>query len=60
MLKRFARDDRGATATEYALIAGIFAIFTVATVQAVYVETTQSFENVGSAIAIGNAEAPLP
>ena len=58
MLKRFVRNDEGATGIEYALLASILAIAVLAAVQAVHVETRTSFENAGDAIAIGNAEAP--
>jgi len=58
MLKRFVRDNEGATGIEYALLAGILAIAVLAAVQAVHVETKTSFENAGVAIASGNAEAP--
>ena len=58
MLKCFLKDERGATATEYALLAGMLALFAVAAVQAVHVEVEQSFDNVGTAIASGNTSVP--
>ena len=54
MLKRFARDELGATGMEYALLASILAIAVLAAVQKVHVETKTSFENTAAAISIGN------
>jgi len=58
MLKRFARDERGATGIEYALLATMLAITVLAAVQSVHEGTESSFEQASAAIAIGNAEAP--
>jgi len=58
VIKRFATADDGATSIEYALLASILAIAVLAAVQVIHVEVEASFENAGTAIAAGNAEAP--
>ena len=45
LLRRFAKDDCGATAIEYALIAGLIALVIITGVTAVGTKLSTSFEN---------------
>jgi len=47
-IKRFADDEAGATAIEYALIAGIVSIAIVASLTGVKTELSTTFNKVGS------------
>lgn len=50
LLKRFARDARGATAIEYAIIAGMLSIGILAGVQAVGGEAKSQYEDINTAV----------
>ncbi len=50
ILSRFARDDSGATAIEYGLIAGLIAVVIVAAVTTVGTKLTNSFNKVGNSL----------
>jgi pilus assembly protein Flp/PilA len=47
-LKRFARDDSGATAVEYAIIAGLIFLVIIAAVAAVGTALTNTFNEVAT------------
>ena len=47
-LSRFIRDDSGATALEYGLIAGLVAAILVTSISAVGAKLTNGFTNVGN------------
>ena len=49
-LSRFARDDLGATAIEYGLIAGLVAVVIITAVTTVGTKLTNTFNNVGNAL----------
>ena len=48
--KRLAKDDRGATAIEYALIASLIAVAIISAVQLVGTKTSTVFAEVGNAL----------
>ena len=50
ILSRFARDDSGATAIEYGLIAGLVAVVIVTAVTTVGTKLTNTFNKVGNAL----------
>jgi pilus assembly protein Flp/PilA len=50
ILTRFLRNDNGATAIEYALIASLIAVFIVAAVQVVGTQVSTVFTEVGNAL----------
>jgi len=50
MLARFVRDDSGATAIEYGLIAGLIAVVLVTAVSAVGNTLTNTFNKIGNAL----------
>jgi len=50
VIKRFARDESGATAIEYGLIAAGIAVVIIATVQAVGKNLTGTFTTVSNAL----------
>ena len=50
ILSRFARDDSGATAIEYGLIAGLIAVVIVTAVTTVGTKLTNSFNKVGNSL----------
>lgn len=50
MLKRFGRDQSGATAIEYGLIAAGIAVAIIATVQALGTQLNATFSSVSSAL----------
>jgi len=50
VIKRFARDESGATAIEYGLIAAGIAVVIIATVQAVGKNLTGTFNTVAGAL----------
>ena len=50
ILSRFARDDSGATAIEYGLIAGLVAVVIVTAITTVGYKLTNTFNNVGNAL----------
>lgn len=50
LLKRWARDERGATAIEYGLIAALIAVVIVTAVTTVGTKLKSSFTNIGAAI----------
>jgi pilus assembly protein Flp/PilA len=47
-LLRFVRDDSGATAVEYGLIAGLIAVVTISAIKSVGLKLTNSFLNIGN------------
>jgi pilus assembly protein Flp/PilA len=47
-ISRFARDDSGATAIEYGIIAGLIGVVIVAAVTTVGTKLTNTFTNVGN------------
>jgi pilus assembly protein Flp/PilA len=49
-LQRLIRDDSGATAIEYALIASLIAVFIIAAVQLVGTQVSTVFTEVGGAL----------
>lgn len=49
-MKNFARDDSGATAIEYALIASLIAVFIITAVQTVGTKVSTVFTEVGAAL----------
>jgi pilus assembly protein Flp/PilA len=50
IFSRFARDDSGATAIEYGLIAGLVAVVIVTAVTTVGAKLTNTFNKVGNAL----------
>ena len=50
ILSRFARDDSGATAIEYGLIAGLVAVVIIAAITTVGNTLTNTFNKVGNAL----------
>ena len=48
ILSRFAKDDSGATAIEYGLIAGLIAVVIVTAVTTVGTKLTNTFTNIGN------------
>jgi len=48
ILSRFARNDSGATAIEYGLIAGLIAVVIVTAVTTVGTKLTNTFTNIGN------------
>lgn len=54
-LKRFWKDDSGATAIEYGLIAALIAVAVIIAVGTVGNETRNTFNKVGGALKNGNA-----
>ena len=48
LFSRFARDDSGATAIEYGLIAGLIAVVIVTAVSTVGTKLTNTFTNIGN------------
>jgi pilus assembly protein Flp/PilA len=50
LVKRFAKDESGATAIEYGLIAAGIAVAIIAAVQALGTSITNTFNNVASAL----------
>ena len=51
-IRRLARDDNGATAIEYALIATIIAIASIAAFRTVGLEVIATFEVIGDALGL--------
>ncbi|MBA4228693.1 MAG: Flp family type IVb pilin [Hyphomonas sp.] len=56
--KSIARDEQGATAIEYGLIAALIAVAAVGTMTSVGESLDGTFANVNTKIASGNASAP--
>jgi pilus assembly protein Flp/PilA len=50
ILSRFARDDSGATAIEYGLIAGLVAVVIITAVTTVGTKLTNTFNKVANAL----------
>ncbi|WP_293855704.1 Flp family type IVb pilin [uncultured Alsobacter sp.] len=50
ILQRFVRDESGATAIEYGLIAAIIAVGLIASLQALKTNLVTTFDNVGNAV----------
>jgi pilus assembly protein Flp/PilA len=50
VLRRFARDDSGATAIEYGLIAAIIAVGLIASLQSLQGNLKDTFTSVGTAV----------
>jgi pilus assembly protein Flp/PilA len=50
ILSRFVRDDSGATAIEYGLIAGLVAVVIITAVTTVGTKLTNTFNNIGNAL----------
>jgi pilus assembly protein Flp/PilA len=50
MFSRFVRDDSGATAIEYGLIAGLIAVVLVTAVTTVGTKLTNTFNKIGNAL----------
>jgi pilus assembly protein Flp/PilA len=48
IISRFAKDDSGATAIEYGLIAGLIAVVIVTAVTTVGTKLTNTFTNIGN------------
>jgi pilus assembly protein Flp/PilA len=48
IISRFARDDSGATAIEYGLIAGLIAVVIVTAVTTVGTKLTNTFTDIGN------------
>ena len=49
-MKKFAHDDSGATAIEYALIASLIAVFIITAVQTVGTKVSTVFNEVGKSL----------
>ena len=49
-MKNFARDDSGATAIEYALIASLIAVFIIGSLQVLGTKVSTVFTEVGAAL----------
>ncbi len=49
-LKRFAADERGATAIEYGLIAALIAVVIVSSVTTIGAKLKTSYGNIGNAV----------
>lgn len=54
LLRRFIRDEKGATAIEYGLIAALVAIAAIAALDAVGSELTDTFERVQTELETAN------
>jgi len=50
ILSRFARDDSGATAIEYGLIAGLIAVVIITAVTTVGTKLTNTFTKIGNSL----------
>ncbi len=50
VLRRFVRDESGATAIEYGLIAAIIAVGLIASLQTLQGNLTSTFDKVGTAV----------
>jgi len=50
IFSRFVRDDSGATAIEYGLIAGLVAVVIITAVTTVGNKLTNTFNNIGNAL----------
>lgn len=56
-INKLARDEDGATAIEYGLIAALIAVGLIAALTTIGEELTASFETVGDGLEAGNARA---
>ncbi|MHB2167466.1 Flp family type IVb pilin [Alsobacter sp. R-9] len=54
LLKRFVRNESGATAIEYGLIAAIIAVGLIASLQALRGNLQDTFTNIGNAVKSAN------
>ena len=54
LLARFAKDESGATAIEYGLIAGIMAVALVAVFTALKTDLTTTFTKIGTSMKTGS------
>ena len=50
ILSRFARDDSGATAIEYGLIAGLIAVVIITAITTVGTKLTNTFTKIGNSL----------
>ena len=50
LIRKFARDDSGATAIEYALISSLIAVFIIAALQSLGNKLSNEFSEVGAAL----------
>ncbi len=50
LLKRFAKDDSGATAIEYGLIAGLISVVILAALQSIGTKLNTKFTNISTAL----------
>lgn len=55
LISRFAKDESGATAIEYGLIAGFVSIVIIAALQVIGPALGTIFDRIGAAMAIGAA-----
>ena len=55
LFKSFAKDESGATAIEYGLIAALLSVAIIAAITSVKDELNTTYENVGTALQAGNA-----
>ena len=55
LFKSFAKDESGATAIEYGLIAALLSVAIIAAITSVKDELNTTYENVGDALEVGNA-----
>jgi len=55
MFKAFAKDESGATAIEYGLIAALLSVAIIAAITSVKDELNTTYTNVGTALKDGNA-----
>jgi pilus assembly protein Flp/PilA len=53
IMKRFAKDESGATAIEYGLIAALIAVAAIAAMQGLGNQLTKTFDNVNTAMGSG-------
>ncbi|MFA6219227.1 MAG: Flp family type IVb pilin [Erythrobacter sp.] len=56
-LKSLKKDDRGATAIEYGLIAALIAVAAITAMQSLGNELSTTFNKVGTTLSAGNAAA---
>jgi pilus assembly protein Flp/PilA len=54
ILSRFVKDESGATAIEYGLIAALISVVIIATITAVGTQLTKTFTSVSNALSTAN------
>jgi pilus assembly protein Flp/PilA len=56
MLRRFLKDESGATAIEYGLIAALIAVVVIGAIQTIGSELNTTFESIGTCLSGGTCE----